>query len=207
MLNCSLRVTEPSISVHRRLLDSVVRTTSRCPISVEANRDVPPPSLAEHRRISVLPQFSTMRFAMAIAPSAMTRITAIGVSHARILVCNAIAPVMNGEDWAEASSGSVSARLTALVPKVFRIQTRCNSFTAVSSGRARDRSVRGTVLTPVVQLFPLGLAWRTETKALDHEGVVVLPLALLIGPVVGTDAGIENQLIALAGVPGDRLAH
>src|ERR1019366_6467814 len=56
MLNCWLRVTEPSICVHRRLLDSVVRTTSRCPISVEANRDVPPPSLAEHRRISVLPQ-------------------------------------------------------------------------------------------------------------------------------------------------------
>lgn len=36
------------------------RTTSRSPISCDANFAVPPPSDAEHRRISVFPQFSTI---------------------------------------------------------------------------------------------------------------------------------------------------
>jgi hypothetical protein len=38
-----------------------------------------------------------IRAAIAIAPSTMTRMIAIGVSHARMLDCNAVAPVMNGE--------------------------------------------------------------------------------------------------------------
>ncbi len=59
-LKCSLCEIEPMSSVGRRLRDTVVRNTSRSPISCEANRAVPPPSLAEQRRIRVLPQFSTM---------------------------------------------------------------------------------------------------------------------------------------------------
>jgi hypothetical protein len=43
-----------------RVFDTVVCITSRCPMSFEANSDVPPCSLAEQRRMSVLPQFSTM---------------------------------------------------------------------------------------------------------------------------------------------------
>ena len=38
-----------------------------------------------------------IRFAIAMAPSTMTRMTAIGVSQARMLVCRAVAPVRNGE--------------------------------------------------------------------------------------------------------------
>jgi len=41
--------------------------------------------------------FYACRFAIAIAPSAITRMMAIGVSHARILFCREAAPVMNGE--------------------------------------------------------------------------------------------------------------
>jgi hypothetical protein len=58
MLKCSLDVDEPSISPCRRLCESVLRAISRCPINVEANRDVPPPSLEEQRSIKELPQFS-----------------------------------------------------------------------------------------------------------------------------------------------------
>src|ERR1700680_1897142 len=50
-----------------------------------------------------------MRFAIAMAPSTMTRITAMGVSHARMFDCRAVAPVMNGEDaWASAGSGELA---------------------------------------------------------------------------------------------------
>src|ERR1700733_1750540 len=50
-----------------------------------------------------------MRFAIAMAPSTMTRITAMGVSHARMFDCKAVAPVMNGEDaWASAGSGALA---------------------------------------------------------------------------------------------------
>src|SRR5882672_7644064 len=45
------------------------RITSRSPMRREANCDVPPCSLPEQRRISVLPQFSTTRLAIAMAPS------------------------------------------------------------------------------------------------------------------------------------------
>src|SRR3984885_10139825 len=38
-----------------------------------------------------------IRFAMAIAPSAMTKMMAIGVNQASKLLCRAVAPVMNGE--------------------------------------------------------------------------------------------------------------
>jgi hypothetical protein len=44
----------------RRDLETWLRTISRSPMSCEAKRAVPPPSEAEQRRISVLPQFSTM---------------------------------------------------------------------------------------------------------------------------------------------------
>jgi hypothetical protein len=45
-----------------------------------------------------------IRFAIAIAPSTMTRIIAIGVSQAMILVCSAFAPVMKGEPCACAAA-------------------------------------------------------------------------------------------------------
>jgi hypothetical protein len=63
----------------------------------------------------VLPQFSIIRFAIAMAPRAMTRITATGVSHARIFVCNAVAPVKKGEACARANTGNSIARQIPLV--------------------------------------------------------------------------------------------
>src|ERR1700742_2997642 len=59
-VKCRLRETEPITSVARRLVDSVVRSTSLSPMSSEANRAVPPPSLAEQRSIKELEQFSTI---------------------------------------------------------------------------------------------------------------------------------------------------
>src|SRR5437762_9991361 len=56
-------------------------------------------------RIAPIHQPQDMRFAIAMAPSAITRMTAIGVSQARMLVCRAVAPVMNGELCASAGIG------------------------------------------------------------------------------------------------------
>ena len=38
-----------------------------------------------------------IRFAIAMPPSTMTRMMAMGVSQARMLVCRAVAPVMKGD--------------------------------------------------------------------------------------------------------------
>src|SRR5262249_41381453 len=60
-------------------------------------------------RIAAMHQPQEMRFAMAMAPSTMTRMMAMGVSQARMFASRAVAPVMNGDaDWAAAISGTVS---------------------------------------------------------------------------------------------------
>ncbi len=59
-MRCSLRVSEPNHSPQRRFVETVVRMTSRSPMSCEANLAVPPPSLAEALKITVFPQFSTI---------------------------------------------------------------------------------------------------------------------------------------------------
>jgi hypothetical protein len=56
----NLSVVEASHSPGRQTFDSLRCTTSRWPMSLEANCDVPPFSLAEHRKIGVFPQFSTI---------------------------------------------------------------------------------------------------------------------------------------------------
>ena len=60
IFRCWLLVVDDLHSPDLRVLENVVWRTSRCPMSFEANSAVPPCSLAEHRRIKVLPQFSTM---------------------------------------------------------------------------------------------------------------------------------------------------
>ena len=60
IFTCSLEVVDVLHSPGRRVLDCVVCVTSRCPMSFDANSEVPPRSLAEHLKISVLPQFSTI---------------------------------------------------------------------------------------------------------------------------------------------------
>jgi hypothetical protein len=58
--SCSLVVTDERHWSGLRVLEDVVCRTSRWPMSFEANSEVPPCSLAEQRRMRVLPQFSTM---------------------------------------------------------------------------------------------------------------------------------------------------
>src|SRR5436853_346608 len=56
-----------------------------------------------------------MRFAIAMAPRTMTRMIAIGVNHARMLVCRAVAPVMKGDACANASAGEPRLAVTSSV--------------------------------------------------------------------------------------------
>src|SRR5205823_5023850 len=76
-------------------------------------------------RIAAMHQPQEMRFAIAMAPRTMTRMTATGVSHARRLVSSAVAPVRKGEAWAWARAESV---LPPISPRVKR------------SGATKDRT-------------------------------------------------------------------
>ena len=62
----SLVVVEALQAPGLRVLDLVVWSTSRWPMSLEANSEVPPCSLAEQRKITVLPEFSTIACAAAL---------------------------------------------------------------------------------------------------------------------------------------------
>src|ERR1700688_245431 len=73
------------------------------------------------------------------------------------------------------------------------------------SGDVGDGLSRPRPVTPQLELVTLRLAGCAEAEPLDDERVVVLRLALLIGPIVGTDPGVENQLITLACIVRDRL--
>jgi hypothetical protein len=75
---------------------------------------------------------------MAIRPSAITKITATGVAQARILVWSEVAPVRNGEAWANADAGTK-------VDKTIR--RHCNS--------AAHRSIEYRMTSPL----PLLQAW------------------------------------------------
>src|SRR5437763_1219333 len=109
-------------------------------------------------RIAAMHQPQEMRLAIAMPPSTMTRITATGVSHARILVCRAVAPVMNGEAaCARAGSG--------------REQSSPNTPSS-----AAERSVglsRGSIANP---LFVRGVGWHhrdaQRTRALWGQDAV-----------------------------------
>src|ERR1700738_4390099 len=58
-----------------------------------------------------------------------------------------------------------------------------------------------------VKLCALDRTRRAESKSLDDEGVVVLFLALFVGPVVGPHARRDHELITLTGVLGERFAQ
>src|ERR1700723_1500178 len=55
------------------------------------------------------------------------------------------------------------------------------------------------------QLLALGLARGAKAETLHHEGMVVLLLALFVGPKIGADLGLNNELITLARMSGNRL--
>ena len=61
-------------------------------------------------KMAAMHQPQEIRFAMAIPPNTMTKMMATGVSHARMLVCKDVAPVMKGDAaWANARSGEARA--------------------------------------------------------------------------------------------------
>src|SRR6185437_3059585 len=73
-------------------------------------------------KMAAMHQPQEIRFAIAMAPSTMTRMIAMGVSQERILVCSAVAPVMKGEVCASARSGTdTTASSSMAVPRVRRV--------------------------------------------------------------------------------------
>src|SRR5207302_1957021 len=73
---------------------------------------------------------------------------------------------------------------------------------------ARGRGhTRRALPTPRLEFLALCGPRRSEAEAVDDKGVVVLLLALLIGPVVGAHPRLDDELIALARVAGDRLTE
>src|SRR6266446_1756250 len=122
------------------------------------------------------------RLAIAMAPSTITRMTAMGVNHARMFVCSAVAPVMNGELWACASSGAqarrapAAARRCAVVTEAVSITCMWVSVAVARADPLRfadtvcaGRQARRLAVTLRVTLLALGLAGRTEAEAIDDE--------------------------------------
>src|SRR6266513_2737962 len=161
-------------------------------------------------RIAPIHQPQDMRFAIAMAPSAITRMTAIGVSQARMLVCRAVAPVMNGELCASAAIGEEPTSNAAREHQgsVQRIDAKCMaaSLRLAHAARARGHTRRG-LRAARLELLPLGGTRGSEAEAVHDKGVVVLLLALLVGPVVGAHPRLDDELIALARIAGDRLTQ
>src|SRR5579862_9903623 len=54
------------------------------------------------------------------------------------------------------------------------------------------------------QLLALDLAWCAKSKTLDDKRIVVLLFAFLVGPIVGANMRLQNELITLARVFRDR---
>src|SRR6185437_14291719 len=170
-------------------------------------------------KIAPIHQPQDMRFAIAMAPRAITRMTAIGVSQARMLLWSAVAPVKNGDAWAEASAGR--AIVTTPAPALnnpaaylgdmgdLRAVRCVGDYLPAPARREQLGQPGARPLSPLFSLefLALDLARCAEAKAIDDEGMVVLPLALLVGPVVGADPCLDDQLIALASTVGDRLAE
>src|SRR5579872_137829 len=67
--------------------------------------------------------------------------------------------------------------------------------------------VRRIIIVLAVELLALGLPRSAESETLHDERMVVLPLALFVGPIVGTNASAEDQLISLARILRERLAN
>src|SRR6266481_9815605 len=63
------------------------------------------------------------------------------------------------------------------------------------------------LIVPSSKLFALRPPRRAESKVLNDERMVVLLLALLIGPIVGPDLRLKYELVTLARMFGDGLAE
>src|SRR6266478_143278 len=76
---------------------------------------------------------SRMRLAIAMAPSTITRMIATGVNHARMLVCNEVAPVMKGEACAKSACGAARIMANTLSEGPSRCATLCRTYFTGSS--------------------------------------------------------------------------
>src|SRR5215469_10696055 len=165
-------------------------------------------------RIAPIHQPQDTRFAMAIAPSTITRMIAIGVSQARMLLWSAVAPVMKGELCAITRTGTAHSAVPIPTPfaparcgarLVCMLDLRSSGVShAMRAGGDEGRRLR---FAPCVALFPLDLAGGAEAEAVDNERVIVLLLALLVGPVAGPYVRFDKQLVALACIARERLAQ
>src|SRR5580765_391038 len=125
-------------------------------------------------RIAPRHQPQASRFAIAMAPRTITRITAMGVSHARMFVCSDVAPVRNGEvACATASRGTAVA--SAAQPRR-RKETRGSRFELdMRVLRAREgrylgsRLSRGRRLLTLSPRLPRETPGRAEAEALNNE--------------------------------------
>src|ERR1700678_2500606 len=147
-----------------------------------------------------------IRFAIAMPPSTITRMMATGVSQARMLVCRELAPVMNGEVCASARSGAQIIATTAAASARCasgRVAS-CRKFASCGMLDLRLQGAYFALAAPGGQLFSLHPTRRAEAKSLHDEVIVVSLLALSVCPIIGTNLGLENELIALARVFRDR---
>src|SRR5579859_6016302 len=151
--------------------------------------------------------------AMAMAPSPMTRMIAMGVSQAKMFVCSAVAPVMKGDAACANTSdgGSASKRNRAPrsgspgdFPRLTSMMSLRDCPGVQSPSRVRARALT-VIAAPRIELVPLLPPGCAEPEALHDKRVVVLLFALLVRPVAGADLCFEDQLIALARVSRDRL--
>src|SRR5437667_2071237 len=117
---------------------------------------------------------------------------------------------MNGELCASAGIGEepTSNAARARQGSVERIDARymAASLRLAHAARARGHTRRG-LPAPRLELLPLGGTRSSEAEAVHDKGVVVLLLALLVGPVVGAHPRLDDELIALARIAGDRLTQ
>src|SRR5438105_7154628 len=95
---------------------------------------------------------------------------------------------MNGELCASAGIGAepTSNAARARQGSVERMDAKCMaaSLRLAHAARARGHTRRG-LPAPRLELLPLGGTRSSEAEAVHDKGVVVLLLALLVGPVVG----------------------
>src|SRR5438876_2630043 len=117
---------------------------------------------------------------------------------------------MKGELCASAGIGEepTSNAARARQGSVERIDARymAASLRLAHAACARGHTRRG-LPAPRLELLPLGGTRSSEAEAVHDEGVVVLLLALLVGPVVGAHPRLDDELIALARIAGDRLTQ
>src|SRR4029077_4493384 len=110
-----------------------------------------------------------------MAPSAITRMMAIGVSQANMLVCSAVAPVMKGELCASASTGIHNSAATPRLRYAAARRSRSKCIVALLVSRLADRMRRsgtaGRLRLPAgLELFALDLSRSTKAEAVHDVG-------------------------------------